>query len=57
VKTWFLSWLSNGATCTTTTRWVVDTRGKIGRVDGRFVHWVRGYDRNRTTSEKKEEEG
>ena len=27
------------------TRWVVDTRGKIARVDGRFVHWVRGYDR------------
>ena len=28
------------------TRWVVDTRGKIGRVDGRYVHWVRGYDRS-----------
>lgn len=30
------------------TRWVVDTRGKIGRVDGRFVHWVRGYSRSRS---------
>ena len=26
------------------TRWVVDTRDKIGRVDGRFAHWVRGFD-------------
>ena len=27
------------------TRWVVDTRGKMARFDGRFAHWVRGYDR------------
>ena len=26
-------------------RWVVDTRGKMARFDGRFAHWVRGYDR------------
>jgi hypothetical protein len=25
-------------------RWEVDTRDRVARVDGRFVHWVRGYD-------------
>ena len=26
------------------TRWAVDTRNRLARVDGRFTHWVRGYD-------------
>jgi hypothetical protein len=26
------------------TRFVVDTRDRIGRVDGRCAHWVRGFD-------------
>ena len=26
------------------TRWAVDTRNRVARVDGRFAHWVRGYD-------------
>ena len=25
-------------------RWVVETRNRVARVDGRFAHWVRGYD-------------
>ena len=25
-------------------RWEVDTRDRVARVDGRFAHWVRGYD-------------
>lgn len=39
------------------TRWVVDTRGKIGRVDGRFVHWVRGYSRSRASAGPCQEDG
>ena len=26
------------------TRWVVDTRGRLARFDGRYVHWVRGFE-------------
>ena len=29
------------------TRWVVDTRGRLARFDGRYVHWVRGFENRR----------
>ena len=31
------------------TRWVVDTRGRLARFDGRYVHWVRGFENRRVT--------
>jgi len=29
------------------TRWMIDTRERLARFDGRSVHWVRGYDGDR----------
>ena len=29
------------------TRWMIDTRERLAKFDGRSVHWVRGYDGDR----------